>query len=387
MEKKNKSYPLQLKWLHSPVRLLRIHVSYDEKGNNELNFNLKIRKLQTNLDMWRSRDLTLFGKVLIIKSLGLSQLIYSASLFNVPEEVARTAKTTLFSFLSKNKRDKIKRTGLYQDLERGGIRMVDIDTMFKALKLAWIPRLLIPGNQSWKTVADYYLRKFGGLNFLLRCNYDAKYIKSIPLFYRNILVYFNELKTLYDFDQAQDIILFNNKEILVDSKTIFVREWFKKGILSIQALLDTTGQPMSYQEFTIKYSCKTNFLQYYQVISAIPKHLLAKAKSTKPINKELYPDSNFSLQLNESINLYLNKIKTSDFYRLLCTKTHTTVHSGPRRWSKDLSLDEDTWEKIFTSLKTVCRGTRLKEFQYKLIHRIVVTKKELYRYGINEDDE
>ena len=384
---KNKSYPLQLKWLHSPARLLGIHVSYDEKGNNELNFNLKIRKLQTKLDMWRSRDLTLFGKVLIIKSLGLSQLIYSASILNVPEDIASTVKTKFFSFLWKNKRDKIKRTGLYQDLGRGGIRMVDIDIMFKALKLAWIPRLLTPGNQNWKTVPDYYLRKFGGLNFLLRCNYDAKYIKSIPLFYRNILVYFSELKTLYSFDQAQNIILFNNKEILVDSKTFFIREWFKKGILSIQDLLHNTGQPMTYQEFTNKYSCKTNFLQYYQVISAIPKHLLAKAKSTKPINKELYSDNNLSLQLNESITLYLNKIKTSDFYTLLCTKIHTTGHSGPQRWSKDLSLDEDKWEKIFTSLKTVCRETKLKEFQYKLIHRIVVTKKELYRYGIKEDDE
>ena len=384
---KNKSYPLQLKWLHSPVRLLGIYVSYDEKGNNELNFNLKIRKLQTKLDMWRSRDLTLFGKVLIIKSLGLSQLIYSASILNVPEDIASTVKTKLFSFLWKNKRDKIKRTGLYQDLGRGGIRMVDIDIMIKALKLAWIPRLLTSGNQNWKTVPDYYLRKFGGLNFLLRCNYDAKYIKSIPLFYRNILVYFSELKTLYSFDQAQNIILFNNKEILVDSKTFFIREWFKKGILSIQDLLHNTGQPMTYQEFTNKYSCKTNFLQYYQVISAIPKHLLAKAKSTKPINKELYSDNNLSLQLNESITLYLNKIKTSDFYTLLCTKIHTTGHSGPQRWSKDLSLDEDKWEKIFTSLKTVCRETKLKEFQYKLIHRIVVTKKELYRYGIKEDDE
>ena len=123
--------------------------------------------------MWRSRDLTLFGKVLIIKSLALSQLIYSVSILNVPKEVARTVKTKLFSFLWKNKRDKIKRTGLYQDLERGRIRMADIDTMFKALKLAWFPRLLIPGNQSWKTVPDYYLRKFGGLNFSLRCNYDA----------------------------------------------------------------------------------------------------------------------------------------------------------------------------------------------------------------------
>ena len=93
----------------------------------------------------------------------------------------------------------------------------------------------------------------------------------------------------------------------------------------------------------------------------------------------LCSDSNFSLHLNESINLYLNEIKTSDFYRLLFRKTHATVHSGPRRWSKDLSLDEDTWKKIFTSLKTVCRETKLKEFQYKLIHRIVVTKKELYQ--------
>ena len=118
-----------------------------------------------------------------------------------------------------------------------------------------------------------------------------KDIKSIPLFYRTILAYFNELKTLYNFDQAQDIILFNNKELLVDSNTIFVREWFKKGILSIQGLLDNTGQPMSYQQFINKYSCKTNLLQYYQVISAIPKHLLAKAKSMRPTNKEIYSDS------------------------------------------------------------------------------------------------
>jgi len=138
----------------------------------------------------------------------------------------------------KNKRDKIKRTGLYQDLERGGIRMVDIGTMFKALKLAWIPRLLIPGNHSWKTVPDYYLRKFGGLNFLMRCNYDAKYIKSIPLFYRNILQWVKNSLWLWSSTGY-------NKEILVDSKTIFIREWFKKGILSIQDLLDNTGQPMS----------------------------------------------------------------------------------------------------------------------------------------------
>ena len=75
---KNKSNPLNIKWMRSPVRILGVHVSYNEKENNELNFGLKIRKMQTNLDIWRTRNLTLFGKVMIIKSLGLSQLVYSA---------------------------------------------------------------------------------------------------------------------------------------------------------------------------------------------------------------------------------------------------------------------------------------------------------------------
>jgi len=44
-------------------------------------------------------------------------------------------------------------------------------------------------------------------------------------------------------------------------------------------------------------------------------------------------------------------------------------------------------KKYLPPWKPSCRETKLKEFQYKLIPRIVVTKKELYRYGIKEDDE
>ena len=73
-------------------------------------------------------------------------------------------------------------------------------------KLTWIPGLLTLGSQNWKTVPDFYLRKFGGLNVLLRCKYNVKDITSIPLFNQNILVYFNEFKALYNFDQAHNFI-------------------------------------------------------------------------------------------------------------------------------------------------------------------------------------
>ena len=52
---------------------------------------------------------------------------------------------------TKNNRDKIKRTSLYQDYENGGLRMIDIEIVIKALKPASIPRLLKNGNLNWKT--------------------------------------------------------------------------------------------------------------------------------------------------------------------------------------------------------------------------------------------
>ena len=70
----NKNRPLGIKWFHGPVKILGIHFSYDDKGNNELNFNQKIRKLQTKLDMWSSRDLTLFGRTIILTKLGSSTI-------------------------------------------------------------------------------------------------------------------------------------------------------------------------------------------------------------------------------------------------------------------------------------------------------------------------
>ena len=83
--------------------------------------------------MWRSRDLTLFGKVLIIKALGVSPLIFSASNIDVPKEFIGDVQGRLFKFLWKNKQDKIKRTSLYQDYEKGGLRMIDMENMIKAL--------------------------------------------------------------------------------------------------------------------------------------------------------------------------------------------------------------------------------------------------------------
>ena len=115
--------------------------------------------------------------------------------------------------------------------------------------------------------------------------------------------------------------------------------------------------------------------------------LVTKARNTEPPENELYTRNNFLFPLDAYTQIQLEKAKPRDFYCLLIRKIHTVSQTGPMKWNSITRLDENVGEKIFTSLKNICKVTKLKEFQFKLIHRIVVTKKELHRYGIKADDE
>ena len=222
--------------------------------------------------------------MLIIKSLGISQLVHSFSNCCIPRGILETVKTKLFKFLCNNKRDKIKREGIYQNYDKGGLRMVDIDITAKSLRLVWISRLLQSSASNWSMIPNYFFNKCGGLNFLLRCDYDSKYIEGVPKFYREMLDYFKELKDLYQNHEDQNTILFNNKNILIGGKPVVYHEWFSKGIISIEQLLNENSKFMTFTDFQLKYRrCKTNFLQFYQIISAIPSHLLIIAQQQNNI--------------------------------------------------------------------------------------------------------
>ena len=101
-----------------------------------------------------------------------------------------------------------------------------------------------------------------------------------------MLEFFKELKTIYGYDQGSDLVLFNNREILVDNKPVYLNNWVENDVILIKDLLKDDGNYLSFQEFLDKFACKTNFLQYYQIISAIPNHLLLKARQVVSVNKE-----------------------------------------------------------------------------------------------------
>ena len=90
------------KWPKEPLRVHGTYISYDEKQNEEFNFKGKMQTLDTILGIWNSRNLTLFGKCLITKSLGISQLVHPLSTLDFPTQLVQAVNSSIFKFIWKN---------------------------------------------------------------------------------------------------------------------------------------------------------------------------------------------------------------------------------------------------------------------------------------------
>ena len=101
--------PFGFKWPKEPINALGVSFSYNQECANRLNFGEKIFNLEKTLNTWQRRNLTLYGKINIVKTLGISKLIYSASVLPVPDHYIQEIIELIFNFIWAGKPPKIKR--------------------------------------------------------------------------------------------------------------------------------------------------------------------------------------------------------------------------------------------------------------------------------------
>ena len=90
----------------------------------------------------------------------------------------------------------------------------------------------------WKHYLNYLLSNKGGL-FFLECNYDVKRTNILPTFYpHELLSWWAELRDVVDPDRGHEYILWNNREIMIEGKTVSVyRYYFDNGVIFTKDLL------------------------------------------------------------------------------------------------------------------------------------------------------
>ena len=86
------------------------------------------------------------------------------------KEFIKKINTLLFSFVWKGK-DKVKNAVLKNQIEKGGLKMPDLNSMISAQRIMCIKKYLTPYAASWKSFLDFHLRTVGG-KFLSYCNFN-----------------------------------------------------------------------------------------------------------------------------------------------------------------------------------------------------------------------
>ena len=82
--------------------------------------------------MWLQRNLSIKGKITVIKSVILPQILYVSSNLGVPEWFVSKINSLMYHFIWSAKMDKVKRATLINKIEKGGLKMIDLETMIQS---------------------------------------------------------------------------------------------------------------------------------------------------------------------------------------------------------------------------------------------------------------
>ena len=124
------------------LKILGIRFCRDNNQITSKNLSPLLPVLTVEAAQWRRRNLSLIGKVTVIKSLFLSKLVHIlTALPNPTEEDIKRINRIFYKFIWNNSADKIKRVKIVQGYHNDGLNMVDLKSFIKSLKISWLKRL------------------------------------------------------------------------------------------------------------------------------------------------------------------------------------------------------------------------------------------------------
>ena len=364
--------PLGITWPKTPIKALGIYYSYDKQEAENANFEDKIEKLIRQLHWWKARKLSLSGKILIVKALGISKFSLVASMLHLPEKIIKSVNTIIYHFIWNGKTDKVKRKFLIQNFEKGGLNMIDFSNYVKAAKYMWIQRYLDGSFSNWKSCFEYFSEK-QNLRLYLRGNFDVKELpKSLPKYYLDSIVSWHSLRKKSTFET--DFIWYN-KEIKINGKTLYNHRLFQMGIWSATDLFKN-NKVIPFKVFIKRGASNNDFMVWRGLVHILTK--FSKANKQVVINRGFVVINGLPKgiecvtmkEIRECFNLAdFNTFKSTDFK----AKNKFDLKYG--------LIPNSEWKLIFLCCRFLNVMNYIKDIQFKILHRFLPTNRLLYKMG------
>ena len=358
------------------IQILGVHFDYNELSRKKANFEAILKSIKRTLSMWKWRGLTLIGKIQIVKSFAIPKFMSKASLIHVSNHLIQAANREFFNFIWKGK-DKIKRCALINDIEFGGLKMMDLESMIRAQRIMCLKKYIEDYTSPWKIFLSYYLEKIGG-KLILQCHFDCRNLPiSIPGFYKDCLDAWSTLtrKEVHSYEDIMNQFVWNNKYILSEGKSLY--HAFLHNTCGISKVGDLVSKDNIFLGSEKVLNSKLTPSQYFLlmgVVSAIPNEWRSTIKG-KSVHVDPHPfiENSFRVPIRGKM-FDLSSVSSKILYREFRSRKEIppTAQAKFKEEYPSLSIE---WKEIYSLAFNVTLDTNLRVFQYKLLNRIIFTNK------------
>ena len=354
------------------------------KTFNEIpkNWEGKIKKVEGIFKAWTKRNLSILGKIQIVKTFELSQFIYLLQSFNLPEEALNKINSIFFKFIWKrkftNKKafEKIKRKVMCSQLNRGGLNMIDIKIVQSAFLLQWAESYLISDDKGNGHKHNFY-QAIGNKAALMGVIDKVSQFKGINLI--ESLFWKKVLETWYTWQRNTESIkeftinetFMNNKHFKVGGNSIFLPSLIKSNVIYVKDI-HTGDRLISLDEFKKKLG--NNYTPRQRMI--IDYTIVKNAMAGKKINMDERTENQQIFFKGEIVG----KLKMKGFKKLISPSTTSHAVDFWRRKFHSNCL-ENHWE-----IAVKCtREIRLIALHWKIMSNIYPTNILLKKMGIRNN--
>ena len=144
-----------IKWSKKPIKALGVLHGYNVDIDSI--WLEKIKKIKSCMEVWKSRDLTYEGNILILKSLVLSLIGYEIEMRGIPEKYEREINHLLWAFIWDGKTNQIKRNICCLPKEKGGMGMVNIKKFIKSKRVKSMHKIITSDLDNWNAIGKFWL--------------------------------------------------------------------------------------------------------------------------------------------------------------------------------------------------------------------------------------
>ena len=366
-----------------PEKVLGIPLGKNTNGNNNIFWESLLKRMKTKLDIWKSRDLSLEGKTHLIRSIGVSQILYAIEMKQISEKHIKEVDCILWDFLWSGKRCTVSKAICTLPRHMGGLGLVDLKTLVKVKRVKWVIRFLREdGGQNWARLIENYLRcldnNFGIKFFTLKVTDSSDLIETakIPDFYKCCIKYFQELCIKGKYSMNDDEIIWCNDTYRFRGKTLSFAHWSKSGIQT-KSQLYNDGE-IKEQEIYDKLTHKAGFLFEMKTVKKVmPESCARNIEYTSVITDDKDDILQYKFVVPGLGIKCLKDLSSKDIYNIFLLNQTLDIRSK-HYWCGKFGVVDFDWQAMFQqNLINEYLPRKCKDFNWKLFHGLVNTESRL----------